>query len=82
MVMPTAITNRINATWMHCAKDPHYYHALKGIAWLAFSHDKDVANARKIIAYLQQRHPVPDYELLLSQMAAVEQDSAYSINNT
>lgn len=57
------------------AKNPHYYHALKGIAWLAFSHDKDVANARKIVAYLQQRHPIPDYELLLSQMAASEQDS-------
>lgn len=57
------------------ANDPHYYHALKGIAWLAFSHDNDVANARKIVAYLQQRHPVPDYELLLSQMAAVEKDS-------
>ena len=57
------------------AKDHHYYHALKGIAWLAFSHDKDVANARKIVAYLQQRHPVPDYELLLSQMAAAVQDS-------
>jgi tetratricopeptide (TPR) repeat protein len=57
------------------AKDPHYYHAWKGIAWLAFSHDKDVANARKIVAFLQQRHPVPDYELLLSQMAAWEQDS-------
>jgi tetratricopeptide (TPR) repeat protein len=57
------------------ATDPHYYHALKGIAWLAFSHDKDVANARKIVAYLQQRHPVPDYELLLSQIAAVEKDS-------
>jgi tetratricopeptide (TPR) repeat protein len=55
-------------------KDPHYYHALKGIAWLAFSHDKDVANAGKIVAYLQQRHPVPDYELLLSQMAAFKQD--------
>ncbi|HEY1201580.1 MAG TPA: tetratricopeptide repeat protein, partial [Niastella sp.] len=57
------------------ATDPHYYHALKGIAWLAFSHDKDVANARKIVVYLQQRHPVPDYDLLLSQMAAVEKDS-------
>jgi tetratricopeptide (TPR) repeat protein len=56
------------------ARDPHYYHALKGIAWLAFSHDKDVINARKIVAYLQQRHPVPDNELLLSQMAAWEQD--------
>ncbi|HEY8898534.1 MAG TPA: tetratricopeptide repeat protein [Niastella sp.] len=58
------------------ATDPHYYHALKGIAWLAFSHDKDVTNARKIVAYLQQRHPVPDYELLLSQIAAAEHNSA------
>lgn len=57
------------------AKDPHYYHALKGIAWLAFSHDKDVVNARKIVAYLQQRHPVPDYELLLSQIAVAGHDS-------
>jgi tetratricopeptide (TPR) repeat protein len=57
-------------------KDPHYYHALKGIAWLAFSHDKDLVNARKIVAYLQQRHPVPDYELLLSQMAAWEHNEA------
>jgi tetratricopeptide (TPR) repeat protein len=57
------------------AKDPHYYHALKGIAWLAFSHDNNVANARNIVAYLQQQHSVPDYELLLSQMAAAQQDS-------
>lgn len=57
------------------ANDPHYYHALKGIAWLAFSHDNNVANAGKIVAYLQQRHPIPDYELLLSQMAAAVQDS-------
>lgn len=57
------------------AKDPHYYHALKGIAWLAFSHDNKVANARKIVAYLKQQHSVPDYELLLSQMAASEHDS-------
>jgi tetratricopeptide (TPR) repeat protein len=55
--------------------DPHYYHALKGIAWLAFSHDKDVANARKIVAYLQQQHSIPDYELLFSQMAAAVHDS-------
>lgn len=62
-------------------KDPNYYHALKGIAWLAFSHDKDVANARKIVAYLHQRHPVPDYELLLSQMAAFKHDSAAELSH-
>jgi hypothetical protein len=57
------------------AKDPHDYHALKGIAWLAFSHDKDLANARKIINYLQRQHPIPDYELLLAEFAEYEKDS-------
>src|SRR5581483_4547546 len=63
-------------------KDPSYYHALKGIAWLVFSHDKDVANARKIVAYLQQRHPVSDYELLLLQMSDWEHNTAAKQEHT
>lgn len=58
------------------ATDPACYHALKGIAWLAFSHDKDVMNAKKILRYLQQQHPVPDYELLLAEIATYEKDTA------
>lgn len=57
------------------AKDSSYYHALKGIAWLAFSHDRDVMHAKAILNYLQQQHPVPDYELLLAEIAAYENDS-------
>lgn len=57
------------------AKDPGCYHALKGIAWLAFSHDKDVKHAKNILHYLQQYHPVPDYELLLAEIASYEKDS-------
>jgi len=57
-------------------KDPNYYHVLKGIAWLAFSHDKDVAAAKKILYYLQEQHPVPDYDLLLAEIATYEKDSA------
>jgi tetratricopeptide (TPR) repeat protein len=56
-------------------KDPDCYHALKGIAWLAFSHDNDVAQAKKILAYLQEQHPVPDYELLLAEIADYENDT-------
>ena len=63
-------------------KDPNYYHALKGIAWLTFSHDKDVANARKIVAYLQQQHPVPDYELLLLQMSDWEHNTTAKQQHT
>ncbi len=57
-------------------KDDHYYHALKGIAWLAFSHDKNTTAAKKILTWLQQHHPVPDYELMLAQIAASENDTA------
>jgi tetratricopeptide (TPR) repeat protein len=57
------------------AKDPACYHALKGIAWLAFSHDKDITQANTILQFLQQQHPVPDYELLLAEIAAYENDT-------
>lgn len=55
-------------------KDPHYFHALKGIAWLAFSHDKDATAAINILQYLQKKHPVPDYELMLAEIAAYQND--------
>jgi tetratricopeptide (TPR) repeat protein len=54
------------------AKDPEYYHALKGIAWIAFSHDRNPREAKRIISILQQHHPVPDYDLLLAGIAAYE----------
>jgi tetratricopeptide (TPR) repeat protein len=57
------------------AKNPHDYHALKGIAWLAFSHDRDMANAKKILHYLKQQHPIPDYDLLLADIAEYEKDT-------
>lgn len=55
-------------------KDPHYYPALKGIAWLAYSHDRDIVNAKKIIHYLKQHHHLPDYDLVLAEIAAFEKD--------
>jgi tetratricopeptide (TPR) repeat protein len=56
------------------AKDPHYYHALKGIAWLAFSHDRDAEQAKEILLFLKQQHPVPDYDLLLAEIASFQGD--------
>ena len=56
-------------------KDPSYYHCLKGIAWLAFSHDKNTAAAKKILNYLQKVHPVPDYELMLYKIAKFENNN-------
>jgi tetratricopeptide (TPR) repeat protein len=57
-------------------KDNHYYHALKGIAWLAFSHDKDTEAAKKILTWLRANHPVPDYNLMLAQVTAYEHNAA------
>ena len=57
-------------------KKPDYLYALKGIAWLAFSHDKNTAEAKRIINYLKTFHPVPDYDLLLAKIAAYENDTS------
>lgn len=48
--------------------DPEYHHALKGIAWLAYSHDKDLNTAKIILEALIEKHPVPDYDLLLGEI--------------
>ena len=53
---------------------PDYLYALKGIAWLAFSHDKNTEAAKKIINYLQKLHPIPDYDLMLAEIAAYEEN--------
>ncbi|MGB5982393.1 MAG: hypothetical protein WBG46_09625 [Nonlabens sp.] len=50
--------------------DPGNDYALKGISWVAFSHDKDPETALKIIDTLFKRHPSPDY--LLSKAEIVE----------
>ncbi len=62
------------------AQDPEYYHALKGIAWLAFSKDKNVAEAKRIIHYLRQQHPVPDYDLMLAEIASFENKTVDKLN--
>lgn len=54
------------------ANNPADLHSLKGIAWVAFSHDKNTAEARRILGFLQTIHPVPDYDLLLSDIATFE----------
>lgn len=56
------------------AEDPHYYHSLKGIAWLAYSKDKNYSAAKEILLYLKRIHPIPDYDLMLSEIANSTQD--------
>jgi tetratricopeptide (TPR) repeat protein len=56
-------------------EDPHYYHALKGIAWIAYSNDRNTKLAKQILQHLQILHPVPDYDLLLGEIATYENNN-------
>ena len=55
-------------------KNPEDLYSLKGIAWLAFSHDKNVSAAKRILNYLSNVHPVPDYDLMLAKIADYEKN--------
>ena len=54
--------------------NPADLHSLKGIAWVAFSHDKNTAEAKRILRFLKSVHPVPDYDLFLAEIAVFEND--------
>ncbi len=55
--------------------NPDYFHAWKGIAWIAYSNDQNTTLAKKILMWLQEKHPVPDYDLLLSEIACFEKNN-------
>ena len=51
---------------------PHNLQALKGIAWIAYSHDQSPKEAKRIIQFLKYVHHSPEYELLLAELAEFE----------
>jgi tetratricopeptide (TPR) repeat protein len=53
---------------------PTSYHALKGIAWIAYANDKSPAEAKKILHTLASVKPLPDVHFLLAEIAAYEHD--------
>jgi tetratricopeptide (TPR) repeat protein len=55
-------------------KDPTYDYAIKGIAWVALSHDKNFTEAKRIIAVLAARSRMPEAHLMLAQIAELEGD--------
>ena len=59
--------------------DPYNTYALKGIAWIAYSNDRDPEEARMILEAIQKRHPLPDYNLELAELAAFENDMERSM---
>lgn len=52
--------------------EPADLHSLKGIAWIAFSNDKNTAESSRILSFLKRIHPTPDYDLLLAELATFE----------
>lgn len=54
--------------------NPAELHALKGIAWIAFSHDKSPSLAKEIVGFLRSIQDIPDYDLLLADIATYQQE--------
>jgi tetratricopeptide (TPR) repeat protein len=53
-------------------KDPANLYCLKGIAWIAYSHDNNTTEAKRILQYIQTQTDMPDLKLLLAEIAEVE----------
>jgi tetratricopeptide (TPR) repeat protein len=54
------------------AIDPNYSYALKGIAWIVFSHERNTVEAKRIVEAIEVTHNTPDFYLLKSQIAQFE----------
>lgn len=55
-------------------KDPSNLYCLRGIAWIAFSYDKNYAEAKRIIKYILSEANMPELNLMLAQIADTEGD--------
>jgi hypothetical protein len=49
-------------------------HSLKGIAWIALSHDRKVDDAWDIIDFLLKKKQLPEAHLMLAELATVNND--------
>lgn len=52
--------------------EPNNSYALKGIAWIAFSHEKNTKEATRIIDAISKTHNTPDFYLMKAQIADFE----------
>ena len=63
------------------AIDPNYSYALKGIAWIVFSHERNTKEAKRIVEAIEITHNTPDFYLLKSQIAQFEGNNAAALEN-
>jgi hypothetical protein len=57
------------------ALEPNHSYALKGIAWIAFSYEKNTTEAKRIIDKVSLKHNTPDFYLLKSKIANFEKNT-------
>lgn len=55
-------------------KDPSNMYCLKGIAWIAYSNDGNIDEAKRIINYILTQTSMPELKLLLGEIAEAEGD--------
>jgi Tfp pilus assembly protein PilF len=63
------------------ALEPNYSYALKGIAWIVFSKERNTKEANRIIDAIANTHNTPDFYLLKSQIAQFEGNKTEEIKN-
>lgn len=63
------------------AVEPNNSYALKGIAWIAFSYEKDTKEATRIIDNISKRHHTPDFYLLKAQIAEYDNNKTLKEEN-
>lgn len=63
------------------AIDPNYSYALKGIAWIVFSHERNTVEAKRIVEAIEVTHNTPDFYLLKSQIAQFEGNKVKEVEN-
>lgn len=61
--------------------EPNNSYALKGIAWIAFSHEKNTKEANRIIDAISKTHNTPDFYLLKAEIAEYENNQALKNEN-
>lgn len=53
-------------------KDPSNLYCLRGIAWIAYSHDKNYKEAKRILRYILSQAEIPEIRLILADIAVSE----------
>jgi tetratricopeptide (TPR) repeat protein len=61
--------------------EPNNSYALKGIAWIVFSHEKNAKEASRIIDKISKNHNTPDFYLLKAEIAEFENNTNSKTQN-